>query len=405
MLTAEHARVRRVKGELRLVPLSPAAREEARATAESLLSAAHAAIGASRGEVEAAWADVPTGPSGKRLRDGILKVVADACEFDSPDGEQAAALRRAVFAGATAARAAGALDRAQVLGLAGAAFGLTPDEVEARLYADLPDAHPLVRVGFQRADAVVDAYVAGQAAAVLLRATRVVAEVTCGSAGAYRALFRALKFHRLLFHAEALEDGAYRLTLDGPMSLFQSTRRYGLALALMLPYVAACERWSIVADVAWGPTQEPLVFRARGEGGEGVASAPLPDEVDALRRAIGRASLGWRAEAARRLLPVGAGGVIVPDLCLSRDDGARVYLEVLGYFRREAVFQRVDAARGLRERVLFAASDRLRVSEELLGDDVPASLYIYKQSMSARAVLARADALAARGVDQPSGEG
>lgn len=86
----------------------------------------------------------------------------------------------------------------------------------------------------------------------------------------------------------------------------------------------------------------------------------------------------------------------MPDLCLSRDDGVKVYLEVLGYFRRETVFERVDAALGLRELVLFAASDRLRVSEELLGGDAPAALYVYKQAMSARAVLERAEALVAR---------
>ena len=45
MLTAEHARVRRVKGELRLVPMSPAAREEALTIATSLLDAALPRLG------------------------------------------------------------------------------------------------------------------------------------------------------------------------------------------------------------------------------------------------------------------------------------------------------------------------------------------------------------------------
>ncbi len=396
MLTAEHARVRRVKGELRLSPISDAVRDEARAIAASLLEVAHAGLGSPRGELEAAWAEVPQGPSGKRLRDGIEKLVVDACEFVAPDGDEAVALRREVFTRAARARAQGDLERPRVLAEVGAALGLSADDVVARLYADLPDAHPLAKVGFQRADAVVRAYEAGQAAAVLLRATRVTVEVACGSASAVRALFRALKFHRLLFRAEALDDGRYRLTLDGPLSLFQSTKRYGLALALMMPHVAACDSWSLEADVLWGASQERIVFRASGDGEEGGVAPPLPDEVEALRRAVSRAGLGWRAEPARKLLSTAGGGVIVPDLCLSRDDGAKVYLEVLGYFRRETVFQRVDAAADLRERVLFAASDRLRVSEDLLGDDAPASLYVYKQAMSARAVVSRADALAAR---------
>jgi hypothetical protein len=44
---------------------------------------------------------------------------------------------------------------------------------------------------------------------------------------------------------------------------------------------------------------------------------------------------------------------------------------------------------------LFAVSSRLRVSEDVLGDELPGMLYVYKQAMSARAIAERLDALAA----------
>jgi hypothetical protein len=46
--------------------------------------------------------------------------------------------------------------------------------------------------------------------------------------------------------------------------------------------------------------------------------------------------------------------------------------------------------------ILFAVSARLRVSEEVLGEDASGALYVYKGTMSARAIAARADALVAR---------
>jgi hypothetical protein len=46
--------------------------------------------------------------------------------------------------------------------------------------------------------------------------------------------------------------------------------------------------------------------------------------------------------------------------------------------------------------VLFAVSTRLRVSEAVLPQDAPSALYVYKGTMSARAIEARLDALAAR---------
>jgi hypothetical protein len=83
----------------------------------------------------------------------------------------------------------------------------------------------------------------------------------------------------------------------------------------------------------------------------------------------------------------------VPDLrFVSRATGEIAYLEVLGYWSRAAVWRRVElASRGLKERVLFAVSSRLRVSEEVLGDEVPAELYVYKGALSAKEVLRRLD--------------
>ena len=52
--------------------------------------------------------------------------------------------------------------------------------------------------------------------------------------------------------------------------------------------------------------------------------------------------------------------------------------------------------RGLASPTLFAVSARLRVSEEVLPDDAPSALYVYKGTMSARAIAERLDALVAR---------
>jgi hypothetical protein len=88
----------------------------------------------------------------------------------------------------------------------------------------------------------------------------------------------------------------------------------------------------------------------------------------------------------------------VPDLVFQATgaDGKPVvvYLEVMGYWSRAAVWQRVELVQaGLRERVLFAVSSRLRVSEEVLDGDLPGALYVYKGTMSARTVLERLDVL------------
>ena len=160
-----------------------------------------------------------------------------------------------------------------------------------------------------------------------------------------------------------------------------------------------CEAWSLEADVRWGKEKRPLVFRL--EGGAASATAedpPLPDEVAALVKTFASLGTPWRASANTTMLELPGVGLTVPDLVFEKrgDDGAvrRVYLEVMGYWSRAAVWQRVELVQaGLAEAVLFAVSSRLRVSEEVLDGDLPGALYVYKGTMSARAIAERLERL------------
>src|SRR5581483_3023829 len=130
--------------------------------------------------------------------------------------------------------------------------GLPVEALERGLYADLRGAQLLRAVRAVDPHALVEGFDLAQAQAVLLRAVRVVCDVRCASAGAYRALFHRLKFLRLLYAIERYADGGYRLTIDGPYSLFESATKYGLQLAMALPVLAACDAFALEAEVRWG---------------------------------------------------------------------------------------------------------------------------------------------------------
>jgi hypothetical protein len=79
--------------------------------------------------------------------------------------------------------------------------------------------------------------------------------------------------------------------------------------------------------------------------------------------------------------------------------GEVLYLEVMGYWSRDAVWRRVELVeQGLSERILFAVSSRLRVSEAVLDDAALAALYVYKTTLNPRAVLERLEELRRRTV-------
>jgi predicted nuclease of restriction endonuclease-like RecB superfamily len=102
-------------------------------------------------------------------------------------------------------------------------------------------------------------------------------------------------------------------------------------------------------------------------------------------------------EPARELLEVPGVGLCVPDLKFSLPGRPPVFLEVLGFWSRDAVFQRVEWAESqTTSRVLFAVSSKLRVKKEVLPDESGSALYVYKGTMNASTILAQVEELCSR---------
>ena len=393
MLTADLVGVRRRGGDLHLIATDAERRSRIEALAGELATVARAHIGRPRAELDDAFAAAAGAAAGDRkLAGAVVKLVRDGCRFDESDPEASIALRREVFR-----RAAEARRNATPLAPFDRSAVVTRDE-EARLYADRPGAQRLLAVEVPAPGMLAAGFPLAEAQAVLLRATKVRATVHTRDAGMLRALFRTLKFLRLLPVITPGPRGAHHIELDGPLSMFQGGTRYGLQLGLALPAVAACDRWSIEAEVAWGADRRPLRFRLAGAA-SAAAHAPvsLPDEIATLVAGFERLGSEWRVELEPAVLDLPGAGLCVPDLAFVRDrDGARVFFELLGFWSREAVWRRIELVRaGLPHRILFAASRSLRVSESVLEDATSAALYVFARVPNARQVLAHVEQLSA----------
>ena len=86
---------------------------------------------------------------------------------------------------------------------------------------------------------------------MLLRATRVVVHLRCDHPAGYRGFFNKLKFRRLLYALSPHPEGGYRIEIDGPLSLFQSSTKYGLQLALLLPALDQAGVWTLDAELRY----------------------------------------------------------------------------------------------------------------------------------------------------------
>lgn len=132
-----------------------------------------------------------------------------------------------------------------------------------------------------------------------------------------------------------------------------------------------------------------------------MPSVNLADEMARLIEGLRALETPLRLTLSTDILNLPGLGLCVPDLLFRNPStGASVYLEVLGFWSSEAVWQRVELVeRALSHRILFAVSKHLRVSKEVPCDEPPGALYVYKRIMHAATVLNRVEALAERATE------
>jgi predicted nuclease of restriction endonuclease-like RecB superfamily len=273
-------------------------------------------------------------------------------------------------------------DRTAVLNEVAAPLGLTPEQVETGLFADLKSEQRLSRFKDTTPERLLQRYNVALAQAVVLRATKVEVTVRGEPPQRYRQLLRAIKFHRLVCEVRRLEDGI-ELHLDGPLSLFSATQKYGLQLALFLPALLPCRDFDLRADLLWGPQRRPKHFALTPADG---LTSHLPDYgmyvppelamfVELFRKKVADWSIAEEAD----VLPLGD-GYWVPDFRLVHEPtGEVVYLEVLGFWRRSGAERHLQRLREhVRQPFLLAVSDQLRVDDAEL-EGLPAEVYRFRQ--------------------------
>ncbi len=358
-------------------------------------------LGRSRWAVQRALRAVNVPARERKIADGLRKLLDDRCTWAMADGPDPSDVRDTVFRLAAARRRSlgpgDRLDRGGVLDAAAIALGLDDATgVDRRLFGDLKEAWRLAEFEPIQPEVLVANYEQANRQALLLRATSVDIVLKGLRPGAARALFRKLKFLRLLHRITPLRGG-HRIEIEGPYALFQQVTKYGLQLALLLPTLDAVGPYELTAEILWGPRRVPRTLRLSG-GAEGTLPPDrLPDELAKLKEAVAKLDTPWTLRRSTKIITLPGVGLCVPDFVFKHPDHGAVYFELLGYWSREAVWKRVDLVEGgLKDRVVFAASTRLRVSEEVLGDDDRGALYVFKGALHAKEVLRRVERVAGR---------
>jgi len=390
-------RFRKKAGRVTPRYLAPATRERVLPLAAELLAVFEAGVGSSLGELDDAVSAVPFEARDRLVASGLRKLCEDRLVVDRPEGLDPIVTRADVFTRAAAAhRAAEPFDRDAVLAASAGALETTAGAIEAALFSDLRAAQVVKAFDAIPPGELLASYDLALAQAALFRAARVVVTTEGGEPSELSALFRAARFHGLLFQS-ARKGAAYEFVFDGPFSLFESVQKYGFRLAMFLPTVLALPRFELRADLRLGARKEHaemVITHADAIARARAAPLGLRPELVQLMSAFQALETRWDVASCDEILALPGQAVIVPDLTFtSRVSGEVVYLELMGFWSRDAVFRRIEQIeQGLEARLLVAVSKKLRVSREALDESSGSSLVIFGSALGAKEVLSRLDA-------------
>ncbi len=327
---------------------------------EAMLATAAQHVGASWGALEAAMRR-PAGEGVALQRQALAAWVLGRLYRRRVESAVGPADVRALVFG-LAARSG---ERAAIIARAAEELEIDEKAVEQALFADLP----LERIVVAPARAPSPGELAVRCnlemcRSLLMRAIEVEIQVT----GSAHSLVRRAQRGGLLWTLLATDGDAGCLRLSGPLRLFRRTTRYGHALGALLPALADCDRFDLVATILVGEREVELRLRS----GDPFL---LPQAAERQRPSARFARLverdQWIVQDAQ---PISVGRrVLFPDVELvsRQDETQRWLIERVGYWTGEYLEEMAAAysAAGI-TRVILCVDERLRCGEGDVRDGI-----------------------------------
>ena len=225
---------------------------------------------------------------------------------------------------------------------------------DGRLYADLPENDCLQEFKDLNAPQLLNRYNLALVQGILLNAKRLDIHVATADAPRLRRLFKYLRFFQLLAMVEAEDEVRettspallrMHLVVDGPASILDQSKRYGLQLAIFFPAVCALEQWSLEAEVSW-KTRNNVLLRisqdSRLECPYHNFAAYVPDEIRMFHQHFQETVADWKIVGDTPFLRGEGREILFPDLSFKHQDGTLVHLELFNRWHANGLAERLS---------------------------------------------------------------
>lgn len=309
------------------------AKPELLALAENLLALFRQSVGKTRSQIEEESKLILEGSDSSALFGrGLEKLLFDRLDFETAADEDLIAWRHDLFLTSNRLLSSEPYETLEAYhqAIAQEQQGKSASELADTLFSDLPENQRVLHFRSFSAERLLHRYNVALVQWLLLHANAVTITTKQKDAKAWRQFFRHLRFHQLLAEISKNKAGTFKITVDGPMSLFQQTKKYGMSLATFFPAVLHLSEWKLQADIHLRrrkPKRLVLDHTAGLRPFSGHFLAHIPEEIAMFQKLFQEQEMEWSLTSADDFIPLPGDAYGFADFQLAHPSGAAIALE------------------------------------------------------------------------------
>jgi len=276
-----------------------------------------------------------------RLIRGLTQILERRCIIEMDSVIEPATARRSVFEECKGS-VSDAKERKEVIERTARKLSVEPDSLEKALWADMEDNLIIKEFQTITSEALLRQYNLSLTQTLLFKATGMDIQIEEN----YQEVFWKVKQLGLMY---SIQDG--RICLDGAVSLFKMTERYGTALAKLLPTIMKCNKWSLKASILKKTMQGKRIYDFTLDNTRQIfADFDSEESFDsAIEKELSMLSFnGWLVRREPTVLQAGQ-YAFIPDFSLERN-GTTVYVEIIGFWTPEYLRNKIQKINLLKEK-------------------------------------------------------
>lgn len=353
--------------------------------------------GRTRGELNEAIKDYIGFGTDYKIKRGLSRILQTECsEFNVLSKFLPSEIRRKVFTMASEnfpvterPDTIHPVTRKDILNQVASDLGGTVEDIEQGFYADLVDSHVLSTFHSPEPLWLLNRYNLALAQGILYSCLEMKIIAYKNLPVRYKQIFKFIKFYRLIHQVKGDLDSGYEILLDGPVSMFKQSRKYGIQMSSFLPALILCTKWKMDSEIKCDDgkirtfsldTDSDLVSHYTDSG----EYDSLLEEKFAER--FKKLDSPWQIERETEIVNLKE-TVFIPDFTFyNKEDGRIAYMEIVGFWRPEYLKRKFKKLQKASVNTIVAISEDLNVSEEKV-KNFPGTYFFFKTSINPSIVM------------------